>query len=107
MHTATAELRAGGEKILELPIERRDRLFKHTFVGWYRRAAEVPSRARPSQFERASAFLDAAIFCRQRWLGDRPAARGLFLLGFNRLGFEPSCHASIVRRLGSAPKGKA
>ena len=63
MHTATAESSARGEKACELPIEGRNRLFKHAFVRRHRRAAEVLPGARSSQFERAPPFLEAPLFC--------------------------------------------
>ena len=63
MHTATAKSGAGGGKAFELPIEGRNRLFKHAFVRGHRCAAEVLPGVRAGQFERAPPFLDAPLFC--------------------------------------------
>ena len=63
MHTATTKSGPRGEKAFELPIEGRDRLFKHALVCGHRRAAEVLPGARARQFERAPPFLDAPLFC--------------------------------------------
>ena len=83
-------------QIVELPVQLGDGLFEHAPVGGRRCAAEVVTRSRAGQFQYTPALVGGLLIGRQLWTCLDLAAGRLFLLGFNRFGFESAGHRLIV-----------
>jgi hypothetical protein len=95
MHTAdSARRRDSGGEIFELLFERRDGFFEHLPVCGGSCAAEVVARTCPRQFEGAPPLRHCLLFRCHLRAGFDLSSGGLFLLGFNRLGFKSASHCS-------------
>jgi hypothetical protein len=82
---------SGGE-VFELLVERRNGFFEHSPVGRGTCAAEVVAGTRPRQFQGTPPLFGCLLLRRHLWTRSDLSSGRLFLLGFDRLGFESASH---------------